>query len=136
MFGAKSAEDDAGRYSAVDTVDACAPAHAPWLNERSSTPPVSSARQSLIFAACDAGATATPVISVRDATTAISFNDFFKAPPELALLKKGLMCGKPYRFGYRLQVFQGYGAITNSQPQLQSFVSDERSFAKYVRPLP
>ena len=80
MFGAKSADDAAARYSAsAKPAEACAPAHAPWLNERSSTPPVSRARHNLIFAACAEGATATPVISVRDAATAISFNDFFKA---------------------------------------------------------
>jgi len=78
MFGAKSADEAAERYSAVETVDACAPFQAPSLNERSSTPPVSRARHNLIFAACAEGATATPVISVRDAATAISFNDFLQ----------------------------------------------------------
>ena len=33
MFGAKSAVDVEGRYSAVATVDAFAPAQAPALNE-------------------------------------------------------------------------------------------------------
>ena len=84
MFGAKSAAEDEGRYetSAIAEVD-CAPAQAPALNEWSSTPPVSRTTHALIFAACEAGATATPVTSASAATADKYLSVFFKIfPPE------------------------------------------------------
>ena len=47
-------------------------------------PPVSSARQTLGVAACEAGANARPAkASVAAATTPVTLRDFFKFPPGL-----------------------------------------------------
>jgi hypothetical protein len=59
---------------------ACAPDHADALNDLSSTPPVSSAKQAFVAAAFAAGAE-TPNARAAAAKTATNLSVFFKVPP-------------------------------------------------------